>query len=258
MRFRLRYTKLGKVRFIGQRDVARVWERTLRRAGVPVAYTEGFSPRTKLGFGLALPTGAESLAEYVDVYLEPGSPKPPTGEVASLGGTLAPLLPEGIDVTAALAIDGPVGSLQEEITSCSWLLSVDGLDASTLVRSVETAATAAELPVTRERKGRIHEDDIRPSIRSLEVLPDGAVVAGGPWGSPGTVVVAELATRPRGVRPAELVSALAAVVGADGAGVARVCRTQQWIERDGARWEPLAVRGLQGGDVFEHALERVP
>ena len=58
MRIRFRFSKLGKIRFTSQRDVARMWERALRRAGLPLAYTEGFSPRPQLSFGLALPTGA--------------------------------------------------------------------------------------------------------------------------------------------------------------------------------------------------------
>ena len=68
-RVRFRYSKAGKVRFCSHRDLARVWERALRRARLPVAYSEGFSPRPKLSFGLALSTGYESVAEYVDVEL---------------------------------------------------------------------------------------------------------------------------------------------------------------------------------------------
>ena len=60
MRLRVRYTKLGKVRFISHRDTARAWERAIRRAELPVAYTEGFSPRPKVHFGLALSNGHES------------------------------------------------------------------------------------------------------------------------------------------------------------------------------------------------------
>ncbi len=258
MRLRLRYTKLGRVRFIGQRDVARAWERALRRAGLPVAYSEGFSPRPRLGFGLALPTGGESLSEYVDVHLDPSSSYLAPGDAAPLGALLAPFLPQGIEVTAAVGIEGPVGSLQEEITSCSWLLSVEGLDPSTLQVAVHEAMSAGDLPVTRERKGRLREDDIRPSIRSLSMLPGPADVAGGSWGASGTVVAADLATRPRGVRPSELVAALATVAGADGVGLARVCRTRQWIEGDGARREPLAEPGHRDGDVTERTLERVP
>ena len=60
---RLRYAKVGKVRWTSHRDAARIWERALRRAELAVAYTEGFSPRPRLHFGLALPTGYESDAE---------------------------------------------------------------------------------------------------------------------------------------------------------------------------------------------------
>ncbi|MER3452927.1 MAG: radical SAM protein, partial [Acidimicrobiia bacterium] len=62
MRARFRFTKLGKVRWTSHRDVARMWERALRKAGLPVAYSGGFAPRPRLAFGLALPTGYESLA----------------------------------------------------------------------------------------------------------------------------------------------------------------------------------------------------
>ena len=69
MKQRVRFTKLGKVRFLSHRDIARVWERALRRSGVRVAYSEGFSPRPRLSFGLALSTGYESLGEYLDIDL---------------------------------------------------------------------------------------------------------------------------------------------------------------------------------------------
>jgi len=67
MRVRLRFTKLGKIRWTSHRDVARMWERALRRTSLPVARTAGFNPRPKVSFGLALPTGHESVAEFLDV-----------------------------------------------------------------------------------------------------------------------------------------------------------------------------------------------
>lgn len=67
MKARISYSKLGKIRFTGHRDVARIWERSLRKAEVPVAMSTGFTPRLKMAFGLALPTGAESLVELLDV-----------------------------------------------------------------------------------------------------------------------------------------------------------------------------------------------
>ena len=94
-RVRIRFAKHGKVRFTSHRDVARIWERALRRAGVEIAYTEGFSPRPRLSFGLALSTGHESDAEYLDVILR-DEPSPST--VEQLPARLAPVLPAGIDV----------------------------------------------------------------------------------------------------------------------------------------------------------------
>ena len=73
MKLRLRYSKLGMVRFVSHRDGARLWERALRRVSFPVAYTEGFTPRPKLSFDMALPTEAESAAEYIDIDLAEGS-----------------------------------------------------------------------------------------------------------------------------------------------------------------------------------------
>ena len=55
MRLRVRFQKLGKVRWTSHRDVARMWERACRRVQLPLAWTAGFSPRPKLSFGLALP-----------------------------------------------------------------------------------------------------------------------------------------------------------------------------------------------------------
>ena len=71
MKLRIRYQKLGKVRFTSHRDAARIWERAIRRTGFPVAYSEGFSPRPRLSFGLALSTGHESLADYLDITVDP-------------------------------------------------------------------------------------------------------------------------------------------------------------------------------------------
>src|SRR3954463_11393327 len=97
MKVRIRFSKLGKIRFTSHRDVARIWERALRRAAVPVAYTEGFSPHPKLSFGLALSTGHESLGEYLDVDFD-GSAEPV--DVEGLPARLDPCLPIGLDVQA--------------------------------------------------------------------------------------------------------------------------------------------------------------
>ena len=223
-RLRLRFAKLGKVRFTSHRDVARMWERALRRSRLPMAYSQGFAPHPLVSFGLALPTGCESLGEYLDVRLD----EPVHGEtpVAELPGALSLLLPEGIDVEAAAFVPEAEGSLQQEVASCDWVLEVLGVPDEELQERVEQVLSAPTLEVRRQRKGRQVEDDIRPAIRTLVVT------------EPRGHLRAELAAHPRGVRPADLVAALGT-----GAVPGWAQRTHQWIERDGARFEPLTVSG---------------
>ena len=219
MKVRLRFRKLGKIRFTSHRDVARIWERALRRASLPVAYSEGFSPRPKLSFGLALSTGHESMAEYLDVELRDGV------SITSLPAQLTEQLPVGIDVTAAAPLAPGAPSLQEDVTSCSWRIEVPDLEPAIATDLVSAALAADELVVTRTRKGREVTDDLRPAVL--------AVTVAGPTAR-GTELHAELAVHPRSVRPSELLLALA-----PGLEEGRVVRTAQWIWRDGARLEPL-------------------
>ena len=299
-RLRVRFSKLGKVRFTSARDVARMWERALRRSGLPVAWSEGFSPHPLLSFGLALPTGCESVAEYLDIRLQVDGPATSAGQPAdhqpadhkpadnqpvaaqvavtatppgrpagaeptppeeaedekslvTLADLLSSLLPVGVDVQRVALVPHAEGSLQQEVTSCSWELEVLGVTEGELAERVAAVLAAPSLHVRRVRKGKTVDDDLRPSVRTLELvvahpekIKDGHVPSNG---SPHHVR-AELATQPRGVRPVELLEGL----GADLV-LARACRTHQWIERDGARWEPL--EGAPGGIVIApHAQER--
>ena len=171
-RLRLRFSKTGKIRFTSHRDVARMWERGLRRSGLPVAYSQGFVPHPLVSFGLALPTGCESRGEYLDVRLGPAGPA--ETPVEFLAAELTPLMPEGIEVQAAELVDEAEGSLQQEVGSCDWELEVLGVPGEELQERVETMLAAPVLTVRRERKGRQIVDDVRPAILALSVTgPDG-------------------------------------------------------------------------------------
>jgi radical SAM-linked protein len=227
---RLRFTKHGKVRFISHRDVARAFERAFRIEALPLAFTLGFSPRPKVSFGLALSVGHESDAEYLDLELrEPTDP-------ATLVEPLTVALPEGMAVTGAVALADRAPSLQEAVTAVEYRATiVDGdgnpPDPAAFQGSIDRALAATSLEIARTRKGREIVEDLRPIIRELRVVDhDG--------NDPRTEVVLglELSTQPRGARPGEVLTALDMPL-VD----ARVTRTKQWIERDGARLEPLAA-----------------
>ena len=128
MRARFRFSKLGKIRFTSHRDVARLWERALRRAELPVALTEGFSPRPKVHFGLALSTSHESLGEYIDIDFR--EPECDQLDLDALPELLTALLPEGLTVQAVAPITTSQTSLQQAVTSCEWEIDALGLESS--------------------------------------------------------------------------------------------------------------------------------
>ena len=222
MRQRVRFAKRGKVRFLSHRDLARVWERSLRRAGIRVAYSEGFSPRPRLSFGLALSTGYESLGEYLDIDLADDL------EPLELVTLVNPSLPAGMEAQAAIRIPPGTESLQQAVTSSSWEIEVAGVDGSRVEQAVARALAADALPIVVERKGSETDLDARPAILALDAR--------------GSTLVAELATHPRSLRPAELLRALDPTWTAGS-----VLRTNQWTSVDGARCEPIPFGDLGAG-----------
>lgn len=217
MKLRIRYTKLGKIRFLGNLDLARCWERAIRRAELPVAYSEGFSPRPKLHYGLALPVGAESLAEYIDVDLRDAV------DLVGVDGALTNGLPDGVEVTAVAEERSNATALQAEVDRCTWRFEVDAVAPDALARDVERVMASETVLQTIVRKRKEITEDVRPALGSLTVTADGPRRA---------VLTADLVMKPRSLRPSELLACLGI------AEARRICRIEQWKTTD-AGYEPL-------------------
>ncbi len=234
---RVRFAKRGKVRFISHRDVARAFERAFRIEQLPLAFTEGFSPRPKVSFGLALSVGHESDAEYLDVELTEAV------DTDALAERLTPALPEGMPATGAVRLIERAPALQESITEVQYrVATIDGRGQAVPEDVLDVAASGVMasdvLHIARVRKGKESVDDIRPALRSIEVGHDGDT----------PVLELALLTQSRGARPREVLDVLDSFVGV-GLTEHRVTRTSQWIERGGARLEPLEA------DAFAPVLE---
>ena len=222
---RLRSTKIGKIRFASHRDIAKVWERAFRRANIPMIYSEGFSPRPKIAYGLALPTGAESECEYLDVRIN--DERIDISRVMEIPELLTDLLPEGMRVTGMTEIDKKATSLQQAVTACAWEITV-AEDKDYVDKWITTVVESKELIIERTRKGKIVTDDIRPFIMSV----DGSKI-----GEDGYVVLkAELRTQPRSLRPSEFMKSKQPNLTQ-----LKLRRQKQFIDTRDGRLDPLEV-----------------
>ncbi len=240
MRVRIAYQKLGKVRFLGHLDMARLWERALRKAKIPVAMSAGFTPRPKVSFGLALPTGAESVVELLDVTLDVSRDDSTASgiDLNSLPAVLSAALPVGVDVVDVDPVDPSGWSLQEGVTATTWVMAIDAPELDLGVR-VNEVLSAPEIWIERERKGERRRDDLRPGIIDLrrlmtdDGLPPSWVASLAGSASALQLVEATVTTSGRGVRPTEMAEVLRP--GEDPwLTMPRVIRTHQWIGRDDA------------------------
>ena len=164
-RLRIRYAKRGRARFTSHRDFGRAFERALRRAGVPMAYSSGFSPHPRISYANASPTGAASEAEYLEIGL---------AEVRSPGTVQAALdaaLPPGLDVLEV--VESPPGALADALTGSRWRVALVGVAADDLAYAVRGFLDAAAVPVSRMTKNGLREFDARAAVVTLTAMPDG-------------------------------------------------------------------------------------
>ncbi|MDA2956832.1 MAG: TIGR03936 family radical SAM-associated protein [Ilumatobacteraceae bacterium] len=266
MKIRLSYGKWGKVRFLGHLDMARLWERGLRKASAPVAMSAGFTPRPKMSFGLALPTGAESVIELFDVTLDETRIDAENGSIdlELLRSSLTDAMPLGVEVVDVDPIAPQKWSLQEDVTATTWVLAVDtsATDPSELDERVAGVVSSTEIWVDRERKGERRRDDVRPGILDLRIIERGiwpATSELSAWADSVSLlstdiqfVEATLTTSGRGVRPTEMAEVLRPGVD-PWITMPRVVRTHQWIGRDDAP----RVSARAGKDItHDHSLEQ--
>ncbi len=166
-KLRLRYTKRGRLRFTSHRDIARVFERALRRAQVPMAYSAGFSPHPKVSWIGAAATGVASEAEYVEISLaERRDPE-------QLRLALDAALPDGIDLVEA--VEAPVGtSLPDRVEASVWSIRVPEVTRADLEVAVEAFLAAEFVEVERRTKDGMRHFDARAPVVSLGVSSDEA------------------------------------------------------------------------------------
>ncbi|MBV8539614.1 MAG: DUF2344 domain-containing protein [Pseudonocardiales bacterium] len=233
-RVRLRYAKRGKLRFTSHRDVARAFERALRRAALPMAYSQGYSPHPVVSWVGAAPTGVASEAEYAEIALvEHVDPEVVRAELDAA-------LPEGLAVLEGV-LAGP-GGLTERIEASAWRIEVRGLAGEQLRRAAHMLLAVPEMLVERVTKDGRRSLDARAAIVSLEVEDCLAVLPASDQLSRCGILTAVVRQASPAVRPDDVLSALGAVAGLPSSVLVKAIRTAQGrLDDDGGLVDPLAA-----------------
>jgi radical SAM-linked protein len=157
----VRYAKRGKMRFASHLDVARAFERGVRRADLPIAYSVGFTPHPKISYAGGSPTGVASEAEYLSLTLTTRI------EADDARDRLNAALPDGIDVIAVTVDSG--GLPASRLTVSEWQIELPGLTPDSVAPVVQKFLALTEAPVERLTSKGLRRMNARAAVLSLDV-----------------------------------------------------------------------------------------
>ena len=167
MRVRITFSKTGALRYIGHLDLNTIWERAARRAGLPLAYTQGFHPQPKMTFASALPLGFSSRCEVMDMRFNQEI------DLTSLPMQLQDVMPSGIGIINVQSVDEHEPPLQTQIVSAEYEVALtEAVNEAELKRKMDEVMASPSLP--RERRGKSY--DLRPLIEKLELTSENKIL----------------------------------------------------------------------------------
>jgi radical SAM-linked protein len=157
----VRYAKRGRMRFASHRDVARAVERGVRRAGLPIAFSEGFTPHPKISYAGAAPTGTASEAEYLELSLTQQC------TAAEVRERLDAALPDGMDVIEVTEAAPSLAALPLEASD--WLVVLPGVRPGEAARAVEEFLGCQSVEVERLTNKGTRRMDARAAVEAMSV-----------------------------------------------------------------------------------------
>jgi len=151
------FSKTGPLRFIGHLDLLKVFQQTIRRAGLPMAYSQGFNPHMMLSFALPLPLGMSSCSDYADISLEREMP------IAELMSQFNANAPNGLCLKSAWEIEGPGAAAL--VSAADYLLELpSGIIKEDICKTVQTLLNRESIVIPKKTKSGVKDTDIRPDI----------------------------------------------------------------------------------------------
>lgn len=163
-RMRVEFSKGEEVRFISHLDLMRAWHRALRRANVPLAYSEGFVPRPRLSLAAPLAVGTTGERELLDLYLERRIPS------LTLLKAINAHLPQGLVARTVEEVPASLPSLQSLVGAADYLVSgATRQTRAVLEQAIQRLLALPSLPWEHQREGEVRRYDLRALILDLQV-----------------------------------------------------------------------------------------
>jgi len=161
-RIRIRFSRGEKLKFISHLDIMRLWQRALHRAGIPLAYTEGFSPHPRISLAAPLAVGVTSEAELTDVFCSKWvSPHSFTAAVSQQ-------LPPGIEISQVHMVAPTLPSLQSQVSHTEYEVEAEtDKDQAAVKAALDSLLSLEELPWHHQRDTGTRNYDLRALIDDL-------------------------------------------------------------------------------------------
>ena len=164
MKIRLKYTKQGQVKFVGHLDIIRLFQRAIKVARIPIAYSQGFNPHALVYFAMPLSVGVSSEAEYMDIVTQVDMTP---GEVKEM---LNHVLVEGIRITEAFLVEEDMASLMSLVMAADYKMILSKGDFKELsIQTVKDQLSQEELMVQKKSKKGIKTINIKPMILECSI-----------------------------------------------------------------------------------------
>jgi radical SAM-linked protein len=161
-RLRIRFSRGEEIKFISHLDIMRLWQRALNRAGIAIAYSEGFNPHPRMSLAVPLALGVTSEAEMMDIYLEKWS------SPHNFSAALERQLPRGIEIAQVFNIAPVLPSLQSQIRFAEYTVEVEtGRTPDDIQGAVADLLARESLPWQHQRDTGPRHYDLRKLIDDI-------------------------------------------------------------------------------------------
>lgn len=173
-RLRITFGKCGSLKYTSNLDVAKIWERVLRRADLPILYTRGFNTRPRIQLAMPLPLGISSECEILDISLR----EEIKFEESTLRDLLLAVSPPGLTVQAIAEVDPRAATLHSLVESAEYRITFhDEIDPACLRKKIHDIMSRDSIIIDRISRRKRSVMDIRPLIFDLHIDASGDLVA---------------------------------------------------------------------------------